>query len=46
MSNINNKMYEISQMVGFHDTKAFNTAFKKHTAMTPTEYRSKIIKGE
>lgn len=42
MDNTSYKMYEISQLVGFYDTKAFNGAFKKHTGMTPTEYHKQI----
>jgi transcriptional regulator GlxA family with amidase domain len=35
--NINEVMYE----VGYTDTKAFRTLFKKITGLTPVEYRNK-----
>lgn len=38
----NSKMYEISQQVGFSDSKSFNNAFKKVVGMTPTEYRNQL----
>jgi len=44
IENMSYKMYEISQMVGFYDTKAFNAAFKKCTGMTPTEYYNQMKK--
>lgn len=36
------KMYQVSQRTGFYDAKAFNTAFKKVTGLTPTQYRRHI----
>jgi len=38
--NINEVMYEI----GYTDTKAFRTVFKKITGLTPIEYRNKYLK--
>ena len=39
-----NKIYEISQMVGFQNTHYFSTVFKKLTQVSPREYayRQKI----
>lgn len=39
--NINEVMYD----VGYTDTKAFRTLFKKITGLTPIEYRNKYNKG-
>jgi YesN/AraC family two-component response regulator len=38
--NISEVMYE----VGYTDTKAFRTTFKKITGLTPVEYRNKYNK--
>lgn len=38
--NINEVMYD----VGYTDTKAFRTIFKKITGLTPVEYRNKYSK--
>lgn len=40
--NISEVMYE----VGYSDTKAFRTVFKKITGLTPIEYRNKFYKEE
>ncbi|MBO9600024.1 MAG: response regulator [Cohnella sp.] len=34
------KAYEVSERVGYKDTEYFAKQFKKHTNMTPTEYRN------
>ncbi|PZX56767.1 GlxA family transcriptional regulator [Algoriphagus chordae] len=41
MKNINEVMFD----VGYSDTKAFRTTFKKITGLTPFEYRNKYNKG-
>ena len=37
------KIYEVSYMVGYNNVKHFVTLFKKHTGITPKEYREKIL---
>jgi two-component system, response regulator YesN len=37
------KIYEISNMVGYSDSKYFTKLFQKHFNITPTEYRSKLF---
>lgn len=37
----NDKMSVIAQKTGFCSTQYFNRVFKKHTGMTPTQYRAK-----
>jgi len=39
--NINEVMYD----VGYTDTKAFRSVFKKLTGLTPIDYRNKYNKG-
>lgn len=35
------KVYEITEMVGYSDTPYFSKTFKKHTGVTPKQYRNK-----
>ncbi|SCY79305.1 response regulator transcription factor [Alkaliphilus peptidifermentans] len=39
LKDANNKVYEISRMVGYRDAKYFIKIFKKECGMTPNEYR-------
>jgi len=41
--NKNKTILEILYKVGFNSKSVFNTAFKKHTGMTPTEYRKEML---
>lgn len=36
----NHKVYEICEMVGYTDNPYFTKTFKKHTGMTPNQYRN------
>ena len=36
-------IYEIAQMVGYHDINHFYKLFKIHTNMSPADYRKKIL---
>ena len=40
------KIGEIAQTVGYTDMNYFSLAFKKHTGMSPTKYRSVLQGGE
>ncbi|MBE7053186.1 MAG: helix-turn-helix domain-containing protein [Ruminococcaceae bacterium] len=42
LANTNNKIEEIAHIVGYSDTKFFNSIFKKVLGSTPREYRNKI----
>ncbi|MGI2296515.1 helix-turn-helix domain-containing protein [Paenibacillus sp. GXUN7292] len=37
----NKKVNEVSEMVGYTNTRSFLRAFKKYTGLTPTEYRER-----
>jgi two-component system, response regulator YesN len=39
----NVKIYEVSEKTGFTDSQYFASKFKKHTGMTPSEYRDHFI---
>jgi AraC-like DNA-binding protein len=41
--NANQKILSIAFDVGFNTRVAFNTAFKKYTRMTPTQYKEKLM---
>lgn len=40
------KLYDVSLAVGYPNPSYFTRQFRKHTGMTPTEYRNRCIKGE
>ncbi|KAF6565781.1 helix-turn-helix domain-containing protein [Paenibacillus sp. EKM202P] len=39
----NRKVAEVAEAVGFADTNYFSIAFKKHTGLTPTEFRKTFL---
>jgi AraC-like DNA-binding protein len=39
-------VHQIMFEVGYSDTKAFRTAFKKVTGLTPLKYRNRYVKNE
>ena len=41
LDNPNLKVYEVGQIVGYYSPKHFSKVFKKHTNMTPNEYRDR-----
>jgi len=43
LSNNNIRTYEVSEKVGIHDPSYFSVLFKKHTGLSPKEYRSQFI---
>lgn len=38
------KIEEIAQMVGYNSKSAFNTAFRKNTGLTPSEFKKQSVK--
>ncbi len=45
LDNVDLKVYEVGQMVGYNDPKYFTESFKKNFSLTPMQYRNKIIKN-
>ncbi|MDF2503537.1 helix-turn-helix transcriptional regulator [Clostridium sp.] len=43
LMDINNKIYNISESLGFSNASYFCSVFKKHTSLTPKEYRANNI---
>lgn len=41
----NNKIYEISEMIGYMDVPYFTKIFKRHTNMTPNKFRNTYYEG-
>ncbi len=42
LRNKNLKIYEICEMIGYHDAKYFSQVFKKETGLTPNDYRNSL----
>ena len=40
------KLYDVSLLIGFSSSAYFTRLFKKHTGMTPSEYRRSVIAPE
>lgn len=43
LGNINYKVYEISQLVGYEKPRYFSEVFRSMTGLTPLEYREKLV---
>jgi two-component system response regulator YesN len=39
-------VYEVAMKVGISDSRYFSQMFKKHTGLTPVEYRNKFASAE
>lgn len=46
LKQIDLKIYDISEMVGYNNSRYFNSVFKKYAGMTPFEYRERIVSHE
>lgn len=42
LQDIENKIYDVANLVGYDDSRYFSQVFKKHTGMTPTQYRESL----
>lgn len=40
------KTYEVAERVGFEDAAYFSNIFRKHTGLSPSQYRAKARKGQ
>lgn len=46
LSNVNYKVYEVGEIIGYSDSKYFCKTFKKVIGVTPSEYRDGILKSK
>lgn len=46
LSNLRYKAYEVAELVGYSNNAYFSTAFKKHTGLTPKQYKNKFADKE
>ena len=46
LENPENRIADISIMVGYDNTRYFNKVFKQSVGMTPSEYRERLLKNE
>ena len=44
LENPENRIADISIMVGYDNARYFNKVFKQYMGMTPSEYREKVLK--
>ena len=44
LADLNLKLFDVSSAVGYPNPSYFTRLFRKHTGMTPTEYRNRCIK--
>lgn len=40
LKDVQYKISQVAEMVGYHDTRYFSSSFKKYTGMTPMDYRN------